>query len=125
MTAREKARRVLLVVATLAVVVMVLYPPWQRTACHISSTLKPVALRGCYTWLWKPPSQRLWRWDDWGSDSQIGTCLDPQWLFVNGASDELEHGWTIEARVDVIRLLVQCVAVLLLAGLGWVLLRPT
>jgi hypothetical protein len=80
---------------------MVLYPPWQKTLRGMHS--KDLPLPSCYAPLWKPPEMPV--------EKQIE------------ANKGLDDTYAVEVRLDGQRLLLQCLPVALLAGLGWVLLR--
>ena len=100
MTGRDKARRVVLVIAVLVVVAMVLYPPWKRTrwgSAPKNDMWLEFPVEGRYAPLWAPPS---------GPVLTRGTAAAGT-----------------RAELDTPRLLVQCVPVALLAGLGLLLLR--
>ena len=118
MTRRDKLRRVVLVVATLVMAAMVLYPPWVRVARHLSSKIAPVSLPSHYAFLRKPPT--------FHTTVVVHDPSDPDTWGVRVTDPPLageQARWNIEAQVDVTRLLLQCVPVALFAGLGWVLLR--
>ena len=108
MTAKERARRWLVVAASASIVVTALYPPWKRTACeNFPLTSFEAPLPGRHAFLWAPPTARADRFDH---------RPDPAWL------DPMRQ-WTIEARVDTWRLFLQCLPLALIAVQGWVMLR--
>jgi hypothetical protein len=126
-TTREKLRQAILVLAALAVVGMMLYPPWVRKGQYAGANSRPLALPSCYAPLWKPPTDLHWTTDPWfkrdDGNKHLQFLIDPE-IICDPKTQTLKYGWSIEAGIDGMRLLLQCLPVLLLAGLGWVLLRP-
>lgn len=120
---REKLRRSILVVVVLLVVGMMVYPPWERTARSLKAEVfQP--LPSCYAALLAPQPGPITATTKRSGHLVFDPSwnLDPNWLVDRDGT--VARGWTIEARVDAMRLLLQRLPVLLLAGVAWVLLRP-